>query len=315
MSRLRVGLLVNPSAARGSAQRTGRQVAHLLRLAGISVVEVSGSSVHVARARAQQVLDTLTALVVVGGDGTVSLGAELVAGTPVRLGVVPAGSGNDFARALGIPTDSPEAAVKHLLRSLSRPVVTVDALEMTSLDEDVPPHRSLALGSVALGFDAMVNARANASRRGPRTRYAVAALRELPHFTPIPFRLTVDGQEPRDVDATVLTVTNTGMFGGGMRLSPQSRPDDGVAELVTVTTARKRVLARNLRRVFRGAHTGVEGFHVEPVHELTVELRDTRMLRAHSDGEGRALLPVQVRVLPGVVRVLTLAPSMGANDR
>src|SRR5699024_6071026 len=82
------------------APRAGRQVAPLLRLAGVSVVDLSGPSASVARARAVEVRDTLTALVVVGGDGTVSLGAEIVAGTPVRLGIVPAGCGNDFARSL-----------------------------------------------------------------------------------------------------------------------------------------------------------------------------------------------------------------------
>ncbi|MCK2124908.1 diacylglycerol kinase family protein, partial [Pseudomonas sp. PNPG3] len=99
MSRLRVGLLSNPTAAQGAAHRVGRQVSHLLRLAGISVVDLSAPTASTARARAHDVRDTLTALVVVGGDGTVALGAEIVAGTPVRLGIVPAGSGNDLARA------------------------------------------------------------------------------------------------------------------------------------------------------------------------------------------------------------------------
>ena len=66
MSRLRVGLLSNPTAALGTAHRVGRQVAHLLRLAGVSVVDLSGPSASVARARAVEVRDTLTALVVVG---------------------------------------------------------------------------------------------------------------------------------------------------------------------------------------------------------------------------------------------------------
>ncbi|MDN5899369.1 MAG: sphingosine kinase, partial [Brachybacterium sp.] len=72
MSRLRVGLLANPTAAQGTAHRIGRQVGHLLRLAGISVVDLSGPSAAVARARAEEIRDSLTALVVVGGDGTVS---------------------------------------------------------------------------------------------------------------------------------------------------------------------------------------------------------------------------------------------------
>src|SRR5699024_2292310 len=179
VSRLRVGLLANPTAAQGTAYRVGRQVGHLLRLAGISVVDVSGPSAAVARARAQEVRDTLTAHVVVGGDGTVALGAEIVAGPPVRLGVVPAGSGNDFARSLGLADDDPEGSTRTLLHALSRPVVTVDAIEITSTDLHGGEHRSLALGNVNLGFDALVNARANGTRTGRPTRYTAAVLREL----------------------------------------------------------------------------------------------------------------------------------------
>ena len=93
---------IGDPGARGALREAVRGVDAVLHLAGISVVDLSGPSAHVARARAEEVRDSLTALVVVGGDGTVSLGAEIVAGTPVRLGIVPAGSGNDFARSLGL---------------------------------------------------------------------------------------------------------------------------------------------------------------------------------------------------------------------
>ena len=180
MSRLRVGLLANPTAAQGTSQRIGRQVGHLLRLAGISVVDLSGPSAKVAQARAIEIRDTLTALVVVGGDGTVSLGASIVAGTPVRLGVVPAGSGNDFARALGLPINDPEESTRSLLHALSRPVMAIDAIEITSPDQAAQPSpRTVAVGNVNLGFDAMVNARANGSSRGHTMRYTTAVLREL----------------------------------------------------------------------------------------------------------------------------------------
>lgn len=304
MSRLRVGLLSNPAAALGTAHRVGRQVGHLLRLAGISVVDLSGPTANVARARAAEVRDTLTALVVVGGDGTVSLGAEIVAGSPVRLGIVPAGSGNDFARSLGLPENDPEEATRILLHALSRPVVTIDAIELTSAGGSAPGHRSLALGNVNLGFDALVNARANGSSRGHTVRYTVAVLRELPAFTPFPYWMSIDGGEPIDVDATLLTVCNSGMFGGGMRIAPDARLDDGMLDLVTVSGLGRAKLLRFFPRVFRAAHTELEEFGVRRVQKVTVGLRHGRALRAYSDGEPRSPLPVTARVLPGAVRLL-----------
>ncbi|HEX7349674.1 diacylglycerol/lipid kinase family protein [Brachybacterium sp.] len=304
MSRLRVGLLSNPTAAQGTAHRVGRQVGHLLRLAGISVVDLSGPSAPVARARAEEVRDSLTALVVVGGDGTVSLGAEIVAETPVRLGIVPAGSGNDFARALGLTVNDPESSTRALLHALSRPVVTIDAIEITADGDHAPPHRSLALGNVNLGFDALVNARANSARTGHSIRYTTAVLRELPAFAPLPFWIEVDGGERLDVDATILTLCSSGVFGRGMKMVPDARIDDGQLELATVSGIGRAQLLRLFPKVFAGTHTSLDAVDIRPVREVRVGLRHGRSLRAYADGEPRAMLPLTARVLPGAVRLL-----------
>ena len=308
MSRLRVGLLANPTAAQGTAHRIGRQVGHLLRLAGISVVDVSGPSAVVARARAEEVRDSLTALVVVGGDGTVALGAEIVAGSPVRLGVVPAGSGNDFARSLGLAVNDPEGSTRALLHALSRPVVTVDAIEISGTDAHGGGHRSLALGNVNLGFDALVNARANGGRTGGTARYTTAVLRELRAFAPLPFWMEIDGGERIEVDATVLTLCNSGMFGRGMRMVPHARIDDGVLELATVSGIGRAQLLRLFPRVFAGTHTSLAAVDIRPVQQLTIGLRHGRTLRAYADGEPRTVLPLSARVLPGAVRLLAELP-------
>lgn len=308
MSRLRVGLLTNPAAAQGAGRRTGRQVAQLLRLAGLSVVDLSGPSAHVARARAEDVRDTLTALVVIGGDGTVALGAEIVAGTPVRLGIVPAGSGNDFARALDIPINDPEEATRILLHALSRPAVRIDAIEVLATGEHALPHRSLALGNVNLGFDALVNARANSARH--RTmRYTTAVLRELPAFRPLPFWIEIDGGERQELDASILTLCNTGVFGGGMRMAPEARVDDGQLELAAVTDISRTRLLRFFPRVFRGTHTELDEVQIQPVRQITVGIRSGRGLRAYADGEPRSVLPITARILPGAVRLLAQLPQ------
>ncbi|PMC75318.1 diacylglycerol kinase family protein [Brachybacterium sp. UMB0905] len=307
MSRLRVGLLTNPAAAHGAGRRTGRQVAQLLRLAGLSVVDLSGPSAHVARARAEDVRDTLTALVVIGGDGTVALGAEIVAGTPVRLGIVPAGSGNDFARALDIPINDPEEATRILLHALSRPAVRIDAIEVLATGEHALPHRSLALGNVNLGFDALVNARANSARHHTM-RYTTAVLRELPAFRPLPFWIEIDSGERQELDASILTLCNTGVFGGGMRMAPEARVDDGQLELAAVTDISRTRLLRFFPRVFRGTHTELDEVQIQPVRQITVGVRSGRGLRAYADGEPRSVLPITARILPGAVRLLAELP-------
>lgn len=312
MSRLRVGLLANPAAAQGTAQRVGRQVGHLLRLAGVSVVDLSGPSAQVAKARAIEIRDTLTALVVVGGDGTVALGAAIVAETPVRLGIVAAGSGNDFARALGLPINDPEESTRNILHALSRPVMAIDAIEITSPAESSQPSpRAVALGNVNLGFDALVNARANGSSRGHTMRYTTAVLRELTSFRPFPYWMQIDDGERIEVDAPLVSLCNSGVYGGGMRLVPDARLDDGLLDLAMVRDLSRSSLLRFFPKVFSGRHTDVPGFSIQPVRELTIGLRHGRALRAYADGEARALLPITARVLPGSVRLLADLRSMG----
>jgi diacylglycerol kinase (ATP) len=314
VSRLRVGLLSNPSAAGGAAHRIGRQVGHLLQLSGISVVDLTAPTAPVARARALEVRDDLTALVVVGGDGTVSLGAEIVADSPVRLGVVPAVSGNDFARAAGLVQGDVEESVRQMLQALSRPVVAVDAIEIRS-EGTGAPHRSIALGNVSLGFDAQVNARANELRMNPRLRYMTALAQELRSFAPLPYLVTIDDGDPVPLDASLVTVANSGILGGGMLLSPYSRLDDGILEVATLEGLGRAGLVRFLPRVFSGRHLSVPGFRLRSARRVKVELREPVRLRAYADGEPRSALPVVAEVLPGAVRLLADLPGAEPPSR
>lgn len=311
MSRLRVALLANPAAASGSSQRAGHETARLLRQAGISTVDVSGPTPQIARARAMAIRDDLTALIVVGGDGTVALGAGITADTPIRLGVVAVGSGNDFARALGLPVRDVEASVAQILHALSRPAHAIDAIALSPVVTEGTPRRSIVLGNVSVGFDAFVNARANRARGGGAPKYVSGVLRELPRFRPIPYWLEIDGGARLEFDASILTIANTGVFGGGMSLAPEARLDDGLLDVVRVSGLNRAQLLRLFPRVYRGTHTALPAFSTTPATHVRIGIRDGSALRAYADGEPRSLLPIDARVMPGAVRVLADPPSHG----
>lgn len=304
MSRLRVGLLSNPTSAGGVGHRSGRAVAHLLRVAGLSVVDISGPSAGVALARGMDVRDTLSALVVVGGDGTVALGAELVAGTHIGLGIVPSGSGNDFARAMQIPRNNIPAAVTTILEALSAPPVMIDTMRVEGRLADGTPVDKVAVGNVNLGFDAVVNARAN--RRGKRASsgYTTSVLAEIVRYRPYPFWYSIDGGPRIDSRASILTLCNTGMIGGGMNLSPRSSPHDGTLELLDVSGLSAAGLLAFFPRVFRGSHIDLPYISVRSAQRVTVGVREPVSFLAHADGDALSGFPLTVSVMPGAVRLL-----------
>lgn len=290
---------VNPAASFGARSTTGALVVAALEAAGHRVTRVLEPGMAELDARCRELLagEAPDAFVVVGGDGMVHLAAGLLAGTGVPLGVVPSGTGNDFARGLGVPLGDPQRAVAALLEALDRPARTIDAGLIRS--EDGSPERWFA-GVLSAGFDSAVNERANALRwpRG-RQRYNVAILIELLRLRPRRYSLVVDGQ-PRSVEALLISVANNTSFGGGMRIAPKALLDDGLLDLFIVAPMSRLSFLRIFPRVFAGTHVGDRHVSIERVHRVRLEADAV----GYADGERVGPLPLDVRVEPGALRVL-----------
>ncbi|HET7414523.1 MAG TPA: diacylglycerol kinase family protein [Arthrobacter sp.] len=289
---------VNPRAAFGAKESSGPRVEARLRGHGIEPVvlqEADYSSLE--RAVASQVKAGLDALIVVGGDGMVNLGVNALAGTGVPLGIVPSGTGNDVARMLDLPRSSPEAAVDRLLAVMSDQPRYVDLGLVTCASGS----RYFA-AVLSAGFDAVVNERANrwSWPRG-RSRYIGAMLRELATFRPISYRLEIDGGEPRDVEAMLISVANGKSMGGGMRITPGARYDDGELDLFVVSRLSRLGLLAVFPKVFSGRHTGHRSVHIERVSSVRLEARG---VIGYADGERVGPLPCLVEVVRHALRVL-----------
>ncbi|WP_210480796.1 diacylglycerol kinase family protein [Naasia sp. SYSU D00948] len=290
----------NPAASFGRELGTADRVGELLRREGheATVLERRSMQELAAAASAELHRSRPDAVVVVGGDGMVHAGAQLVAQTDVPLGIVPAGTGNDVARGLGIPLRDPGAAVRILLDALDRPPRRIDALRAAAGGS--PPV--WVVGAVSAGFDALVTERANAMRR-PRgaSRYTVALVRELAALRPVRYRLVVDGA-PRSADFALVSVANNGWIGGGMQIVPGARLDDGELDLLLVTpVGRLRFLAL-FPKVFRGRHTELPMVRLERARSVRIDADVP--LPAYGDGERLGVLPLDVEVVPRALRIL-----------
>lgn len=282
-----VHLLGNPSARNGAAQL--EEVADGFRARGADVEVVSSSTVAEARAATRRAVSQgAERLVAVGGDGVVHIAVNAAAESQTVLGVVPLGTGNDFARALGLLGGTVDEQVE---RALAEPV----PVDLVRTD-----HGWVA--SVAtLGFSGDVTARANALSwpRG-QTRYTVATLLQLPRLRTLPVTVDVEGTRVGGA-TTLLAVGNTAFFGGGMRICPSARSDDGRLHVVSIGDVPRRTFLRVFPTVFSGRH--LDRPEVSSAQGATVSIDGPPDVEVWADGEVLGPLPIRLEAVPGAIRV------------
>jgi diacylglycerol kinase (ATP) len=293
-----VAVLANPGAGRGRHRAEIPAALERIRATGRPVdLLTAGSPDEAVAACRRAVADGAVALVAIGGDGTVNLAMQAIADTGTAFGAIPAGTGNDFVREIGLPVGVGAAAetIATALTTGSRRLV--DLAHMVPADG--PPRWFGAV--LGAGFDAIVNERANRMRfpRGPR-RYDVAIVTELLRLHPRRYTLRLDGIE-HTVDAVLVALGNTPSYGGGMRICPGADPHDGLLDLVVVGPISRSLLVRIKPQVYRGTH--VDHPAVTTFRAKTVEIH-AEDITAYVDGERSSALPVTVTAVPGALTLL-----------
>ncbi|MFE6095920.1 diacylglycerol kinase [Streptomyces massasporeus] len=286
-----ITLFVNPTAGRGRGARAAQPAASALRAAGFSVRTVLGEDAADALVRARAAVEAGTgALIAVGGDGMAALALRAVAGTRTPLGLVAVGTGNDFARALGLPVREPAAAGRMI----------ADALKCGRIrDIDLGQVGDHWFGTVlASGFDSRVN-----RMRWPtgRLKYDLAMIGELAGFRPVPYRIRLDDDEVLEVEATLVAVGNGSSYGGGMRICPGADLTDGLFDVTVVGDCTRTTLLRVFPRVYRGTH--VDHPKVTVLRAARVEIA-AEGVTGYADGEPLGPLPLTARCVRGGVRVV-----------
>ena len=323
-SQPKLKLFVSALSGKGRALRRAPKVAALLRSQGWNVdVRVTHRSDDPAALAAAC---TNHWVAVLGGDGYI---ARIATQVGARGGVViplPGGRGNDLCRCLGIGTD----AVAHV-RSLptasqictedagEHPRIRgVDAMQVRALKgenegqdaagqgpsspaKDLEENPVQVLGIVSFGLDALANQIANDTSFASGTfAYAWGALRALQQFQPKTMEIEVDGERKR-IRGWLVSVSNSGWFGGGINIVPSSNPSDGRLELLTVDPVPKHHAIRVLARVLAMRKVDDPILHVEQV--TSVKIWDSAGLVAMGDGDQVGEGPLEISVSPEVFRV------------
>lgn len=291
-----VAVLSNPAAGKGRAIRIAAEAIDRLRASGLEVRAFSGASAIEARELTAHALAAgPAAFVVVGGDGTLSGILDLICDQSVPVAFVPAGTGNDLARALGLPLRS---AADAALVAMSGRHRVIDVGEIRSGGDT-----RLFLTVAALGFDARVTERTDRLRwpSGP-LRYYLALVIELVRLRPVPFRLSLDGGPVRDAAGTLIAVGNTESYGGGMPICAGATPDDGMLDVVHVRALSRLRLVALFPRLLRGRHLSTSEVSHRRVRSVSISAPG---LTVYADGErvaaGECTIGVRVACLTMLV--------------
>jgi YegS/Rv2252/BmrU family lipid kinase len=297
-------LVANPSAGGGLGALRWPLVAQRLEAAGLAVdvrlTQQPGDGGRLAEAALASGSHTIVA---VGGDGTfheVVQGFFDEAGEPrapgARLGLVPAGTGNDFVRSLG--GSDADRVLSALAAGRTRRIDVLGVRYRTR--RGAPAHR-ICLNVLSVGAAALASERAHAWPAWLRgLRYLAGGLQTLGDVRPFRLRWSVDGVQQPDAKALMLVVGNGAYFGAGMHILPIARLEDGRADVLLVRDAPLWQLVAHVPALYIGAHLMAPFAEHRTVQRLTAEVEAP----VDIDGEPVGVGPVEVQVLPGALRLL-----------
>lgn len=276
-------VLSNPTSGGGAGQRYRELTLELLKERSIPFRDITSSSYTAAQEELRRSLnDQIKGVIVVGGDGMVHLAVQELALSKTPLALVPAGTGNDFARTLGLNLEKPLENLKFaLLRSPE------------AVDLGVVNDRFFA-EILSTGFDSIVNERANSFKRiKGRMKYNIAILLVLSTFKPKTYRFRIDGIT-FESKAMLIAVSNGQSYGAGMRITPDASINDGQFDVMILGPVSRFEFLRVFPKVFTGKHVSHPAVKILKGKEVDIDSDAV----AYADGERIGDLPIRARVAP-----------------
>ncbi|CAM3041912.1 diacylglycerol kinase [Mycobacterium intermedium] len=292
----KVTALTNPLSGHGAAVQASQHAIARLQHRGVEVIEIIGENAEDARYLLAAAVEKGTdAVVVTGGDGVITNALQVLAGTDVPLGIIPAGTGNDHARAFGIPTHDPDAAADVVVDGYTE---TIDLGQIRDSNGVTKWFGTVA----ATGFDSLVTDRANRMTwPHGRLRYYVAMFAELSQFRALPFRLVLDGDREIEADLTLTAFGNTRSYGGGLLICPNADPTDGLLDITMVAAGSRTKLIRFFPTLMKGAHVELDEVTTARAKSIHVECPG---INVYADGDYACPLPAEISVVPAALQIL-----------
>ncbi len=293
---MNVALVVNPRAGGGRARRIGDDIARELKSRQLEFTLVKENSIEktIQSIRHLHEVSNISAIMSVGGDGLAHLLFPLAIEFSLPIFVVPAGTGNDFARTVGTHGLGTTQMVD--LMTTQHPTLIDMGLIFHAKDR-------IWFGQVlSTGFDSVVNERANSfTRVKGKMKYLLAIARELPFFVPRTYLLEMD-DKVFETDAMLVAIANGTSYGGGMQVCPDASQVDGAFDVLVLKPVPLSVFLRVFPRVFKGTHISHPAVNIYRCKKISLNSKAV----AYADGERIGDLPISAEIVPQAMSTWTL---------
>ena len=280
-------VVINPVSGSGKGAILGTEAAGFFSERRLSYQIITATSADKLRSNLAEFLDSnvglIEGVVAVGGDGLVHLVLQLVVPRNIAFSAIPAGTGNDFVRALGWGLDEIKIQLNTVV---STPPAAID---LGLVDSEW-------FGAVlSTGFDSVVNEKANKMKwpKGPM-KYNLAIALELPRFKPLKYTIELDNQVI-ETEAMLIAVGNGGSYGGGMKVCPDAVMSDGLFDVMVLRPVSKVEFVRVFPTVFSGKHINHKQVDIYRTKRVTLHAPAV----AYADGERIGGLPVRAECIAG----------------
>ncbi|MGB9812585.1 MAG: diacylglycerol/lipid kinase family protein [Thermovenabulum sp.] len=283
-----VFFIINPVAGRGRAIKVWKKIKESLNFCyDYKFTNSIGEATQIAK---KAYNDGYKIIISVGGDGTLREVVKALAGKDALLGIIPAGTGNDFARTLGIPLD--------IEKSLN--ILKLGSSEEMDL---IRCNGEIFINAAGAGLDAHVADCVNNEIRLFKGTFAyiAALIKTLHRFNPQDVEINIDGKILKR-KAWLVTISNGKYYGGGMMICPTAQPDDGYLDVSIVNDVRKTEILRFLPRVFGGKHITHRAY--ETFRGKKVIVKSLTPILVHTDGDIIGVTPKEFEIWPKAINII-----------
>lgn len=305
-------VIVNPKSAAGATASHWAETASDLRTHfgafQVAFTKKQGDGIKLAVRGAESGRKFIIAC---GGDGTINEVANgiLQSEKDVELGVLPSGTGGDFRRTLGMPSNAREAAAK--LKSGQTKII--DAGRVTFFNHDNEKVSRYFLNVSSFGLSASIIERVktetslkwlpNDLLRG-KASFALSTLQEVLDLNFTTVRVSIDGAEEKSLNTINFCVANSRFFGGGMKIAPDAKLDDGFFDVVNIGDMRAAKILINAYTLYRGTHLELPEVKSALAKKIEVSPADSdQIILLETDGELPGRLPATFEIVPNALKI------------